>query len=263
MYYLPFKPKKACLFIFILILKVTCIAQTDTIWVNGVPTLKKPTSVPRIDSLSLKPTFLKNRIKFYPTMLIRVKPFFAYERTLRKHMSIQLGIGKAFGKDVFLESNFNINRGPSGNFLSPAELLSYAKYYNSTPLITGGIKIPFRNGYDENYITVSYLFEKINYELNSGSQIVVFYDPKLTSFVMNGVNASFGHTFIRGKNKHIIHEIFISANVSGYRISTFEAFNPYPLLHTNILYYKKAEGNINKILYGFSFGYIFGFGFGN
>ena len=69
---------------------------------------------------------IKNAIKFCPTMLIRQKAAFFYERKIIEGFSINVGIGKAFGPD-FIQNNYFTSykaQNPSTTRITPTELLN-------------------------------------------------------------------------------------------------------------------------------------------
>jgi hypothetical protein len=205
---------------------------------------------------------IKNGIKFCPTMLIRAKAAFYYERALFKGVALQLGIGKAFGKDIVQMTGFAFASGFKGsNTLRPDEILTYSDFDESSPMISAGLKIYYSGTvFDGGYISFNYMHEVVDYTLNSKVYDRPIQGSNVATFVMNGINVGFGYTLTGGNKNNIIHEFYMNTGINMFSISRFERVDYNPPIGSQVGYYKKSSVEMSKNLFGLNFGYIIGFG---
>ena len=87
---------------------------------------------------------LENAVNFTPTMLLRRKIFFNYERKVGDDFVVSLGLGKALGGDFFQEGGdlSVIDEDPDiRNTFVAYQIYSHSTYSGSSPLLFAGVNL--------------------------------------------------------------------------------------------------------------------------
>jgi hypothetical protein len=210
---------------------------------------------------------IQNAIKFCPTLLLRQKVVFFYEREITKGFNINGGLGKAFGEDpfekIFLEL---LSNNYENKQLSAGELLASAKYDDSSPFIAVGFRIYYSgNSFDGGFVDFNYRYERRDYILNptvnNGSYRIE--GSNRASFKINAFSFGLGHTFVGGQKNNITHELFLNFGIKLIKFPEYKKFDNVVTQTGNIeTVYRRTTAEISaRILPSLSMGYVFGFGF--
>ena len=204
----------------------------------------------------------KNVARFCPTMLIREKVFFAYERTLYKGLVGVAGIGKAFGKDVLQNSYFAIFSNSDNNILNPNQG-TIGTYLGSMPLLHAGIKIYFSGtAFEDAFFELNYRRERMDYLLPpivNGNSVDGENDIQ---FKMNAFSIGFGFTSVGGEKSNIVHDFYINFGLKSFNYNQYDlvsVINPVNAKLEN--FYRKSDTYAKtRIVPSLNIGYAFGFG---
>lgn len=208
---------------------------------------------------------VQNFIKYSPAALGRRKILFYYERNLVQGLSLNIGLGKAIGEDIFQKTylkNF-ANVTSNGIQVRASEIYQYSSYSGSNLYVSAGLKFYLFSGtFEDEFLQFSYARETMKYALNDKiNGIVVQGEDKIVDFKMDAFNFSFGYNFLTGLNKNLSHEILIGVGAKLISYSKIERVNYssgpyYPATFVKTNDYIKA-----KIIPSINLSYCFGFGF--
>lgn len=211
---------------------------------------------------------IKNAIKFCPTLVLRQKVVFFYEREITKGFSINAGLGKAFGEDVFEKTffdEFSLADNYEGKYLSAGALLENSKRDDSSPLISIGFRIYFSGkSFDGGFVDFNYRNERVDYVLNSTTvNSYRIEGSNRASFKINAFSFGFGHTFVGGQKNNITHELFLNFGIKLIKFPEYKKFDNVvsQFGNTETVYRRTAAEVSARILPAFNMGYVFGFGF--
>lgn len=209
---------------------------------------------------------IKNAIKFCPTLLLRQKVAFFYEREITKGFSFNVGLGKGFGSDIFERTVLDIlSIDDKSEYLKAGRLLKNSKYDDSSPLISAGVRIYYSGkSFDRGFVDFNCRTERVDYILNSTKidGYTIEGSNKL-SFSVNAFTFGFGHTFISGQKNNITHELFMNFGIKFFKFPEYKRFDnvvsQYGITET---IYRRTNAEVTaRILPSFNMGYVFGFGF--
>lgn len=207
---------------------------------------------------------VKNIIKFCPTMLLRQKVSFYYERQIIKGFAMQVGIDKAFGDDVFQRTFFGLKDYKSlDDVLNPDDLLKNAKFYGSWPGLTLSARYYFSGfSFDEAYMELAYQYEKMNYLVDPTVNAYRVEGSNTASFKMNAFSFGYGFMIMAGTKSNISHEFFINFGIKYFKYTQFD-FVTVKNAVSNREVYRKSESleQKEKLMPAINIGYRFGFGF--
>lgn len=207
---------------------------------------------------------IKNSVKYCPTILLRQKVVFFYERQVSNGLSINFGIGKAFGKD-FMEqvylSGFSELYTP--NTLSAGDIQQAGAYYGSTALISVGMRLYYSGkSFDGGFVDLNFRRETMKFLLPDAINGYPILGSKTANFKTNTFSFGFGHTFVGGQKNNITHELFTNF---GIKLITYSRYNEVPSnnpsSYTSNQYVRASTDLTTRILPAVNFGYVFGFGF--
>ena len=210
---------------------------------------------------------IENAIKFCPTLLLRQKVVFFYEREITKGFSINAGLGKAFGEDLFEKAFLELfSNNYENKQLSAGDLLASAKYDDSSPFISVGFRIYYSgNSFDGGFVDFNYRYERLDYILNptisnGGYRIE---GSNRASFKINAFSFGFGHTFVGGQKNNITHELFLNFGIKLIKFPEYKKFDNVvsQFGNTETVYRRTTAESSARILPSFNMGYVFGFGF--
>lgn len=207
-------------------------------------------------------TTIKNLVKFCPTMILRQKVMFYYERQLMDNFTINFGVGKAFGDD-FLQRSFFVSKELSddGNKLSSYVLLSNSKFDKSTPYLYGGARIYFSSTtFDEGFIEVAYRNENLEYLLNTEVNGYRVDGSNRAKFKMNAFSFGYGFIEMVGPKNNFCHELYINFGIKYFRYTQFDKV-PTSVVNSQYVYQKTNLEQKVRVLPAINVGYCFGFGF--
>lgn len=207
---------------------------------------------------------VKNVIKFCPTMLFRQKVSFYYEREIIKGFSMQVGVYKAFGDDVFQKTFFGLKDYTSlSDVINPSQLLRNSKFYSSWPGVSLSSRYYFSEfSFDEAYIELAYRYEKMNYLVDPTVNAYRVEGSNTASFKMNALSFGFGFMLMAGTKSNISHEFFINFGIKYFKYTQFD-FVLVKDAVSNKEVYRKSESleQKAKLMPAINIGYSFGFGF--
>lgn len=204
-----------------------------------------------------------NSLKYCPTMLIRRKLYFSYERRLFKPLTLTIGAGKAFGGD-FIQGTYlgaeGLLGGSSNNVVDLSTLYVYSNYYDSGFLLSAGLRLYFSGiAFDEGFVEFFYRHETLDYLLeNNVSGYPVIGDNRL-EYNMNSFSLGYGYQFTSGKKNKFTHEFALN---TGYKFFTYTQFDkistsgssPYKIVRSNNVISAKLFPTIN-LSYSLGFGF--------
>jgi hypothetical protein len=207
----------------------------------------------------------KDMVNYSPTMLVREKIFFVYERDVYKGIALTAGLGKAFGKDFVQNAwhTLNISNFSDITVLSPQQALSNCSYLGSGPLMQLGSKIYFSGTtFDEAFFEFNYRYEKINYLLNTPIDNRRIDGENDLSFKMSGFSFGFGYTTVTGEKSNLVHEFYINFGLKTFKFTHYDLLSvKNPVTDKSELIYRKADDFLStRILPSMNIGYAFGFG---
>ena len=207
----------------------------------------------------------KQAVKFYPFTFFRQKVYLSYERELFKGLSLDLGVGKAFGTD-FLQNTFltSFSSFKESNVLDPTSVFDNSSYTGSWPLLSAGAKVYFSGTtFEEAFMEFNYRYERTNYLLNNtiGSSRIDGENDMV--FNMQNFNVGFGYTGISGAKNNLVHQFYFNFgaklfNFTRYDIQSVKKFNGSG---NEIIYVKSSEMVSVRIIPAINIGYCLGFGF--
>lgn len=209
---------------------------------------------------------IKNSIKFCPTMLFRQKAVFFYEREITSGLAVNVGLGKAFGKDV-IESlffdEFSTNSVPYT--LSPGEMLVNGEHDGSSPFLSVGLRLYYSGStFDGGFIDIGYRRETMNYMLPATINSNRVEGSRSASFKMNGFSFGYGYTAITGNKNNITHEFFMNFGIKLFEYTKFDEIQVVSSTNygsTETVYRKTSTTLPARIAPAVNMGYSFGFGF--
>lgn len=210
---------------------------------------------------------IKNAIKFCPTLLFRQKVGFFFEREITNGFSINAGLGKAFGEDIFEKAFLSFSSDESENKqLSAGDLLSSAQYDNSSPFISVGFRLYYSGkSFDGGFVEFNYRNDRVDYLLNPTT--IDDYNIEgstKASFKISAFSFGFGHTFVGGQKNNITHELFMNFGIKIIKFPEYERVDNFvsPITGNSETVYQRTTAEITaRILPSINLGYVFGFGF--
>lgn len=219
----------------------------------------------RQDQSSSSEINIKNTIKFCPTMLIRQKVMFYYERDLGQGFTLNLGIGKSFGDDVLQKTFLEIRSLASdANTLSAYDMLSNSSFNKSSPFYHFGARYYFSGiSYDGGFIDLAYRYENIQYLLSPIINSNAVFGSNDASFRMNAFSFGYGFTALTGQKNNVSHEFYINFGIKYFRYTQYDMVqyqSPYSSSSQQIYQWSPLEQKI-RILPAMNIGYCIGFGF--
>jgi hypothetical protein len=264
---------KVVVFITSFLLSLNCLSQTvvtdsemDKKYAPNENSIFNTTRKKGADGKSYVPEIIiKNSVKFCPTMLVRQKALFVYERKIKDGFSASFGLGKAFGDDLFQSigpvlSTYTV----LANELRYDDLLENSTYFGSRPMLYTGLKIYFSgNAFEGGFLEFTYRREAMDYAVSSIKSIN-FEGTNIATFKTNAFTFGFGFSGVSGKKDNITHEFFMNVGLKSINYSRFEKTYIGNTVNTtpNDFVYRLGEGNLNyRIVPSMNMGYMFGFGF--
>ncbi len=221
------------------------------------------TQINRDGGGSEKEVSFGNSLKYTPTMLIRQKLYFSYERRLFKPVTIILGVGKAFGGD-FIQGTYlgslGLLGGAGNNVIDLSTLYNNSDYYDSSVLLSGGLRVYFSGtAFDGGFFEFFYRRETFEYHVQSKVGDYPLIGDNRLFYRMNGYSLGYGYQFIGGKKNKLVHEIAFNL---GFKVVNYTEFDkitgsgstPYKVIRTD----KELSVNLYPAI---NFSYSFGFGF--
>lgn len=210
---------------------------------------------------------IKNSIKFSPTMLLRQKIGFFYERQVAEGFSVEFGLGKAFGRDVIeivgLEA-FTLDE-EDANSAGAGLILNSGEYSGSSPLVHAGLRLYYSGeSFDGGYINLFYRFERLSYTLPATMNDLRVEGSRQADFRMNSFNCGFGYSTVSGIKSNITHDFFISIGIRMYEYTKFEEaevplFGSY--YSSERIYRATTSTNTVRLAPSINISYSLGFGF--
>jgi hypothetical protein len=207
---------------------------------------------------------IKNGLKLCPTALFRSRVLFYYERQIYKGLALNLGVGKAFGKDFLQYTYFSaFNSGRSTNNLTSSDLLGYSTFNGSSPYISAHLRLYYSGKtFDGGYVDFNYAYERTDFLLNTRIYNWPVNGARNGSFTMKAYNFGFGYTYTGGQKNNFIHEFFASFGAKFFAVTTFERIDGTTAIGSPDSYYRKTSlETYARILPAINIGYVLGFGF--
>jgi hypothetical protein len=206
---------------------------------------------------------IKNSIQFCPTILARQKVLFIYERALGDIVSMNFGLGKAFGNDFMQSTYFSaFSDFDSDNYLDPGTILLNADYAGSSMLLQVGLKVYFSgSSFDGSFMEFQYRRERLDYKLNPtvyGNRIE---NGNTAEFKMNAFSFGYGYKETTGINQNFTHEFFFNAGIKNFSFTKFNEIIRSNSSNNETVYQRSPLEADARILPSINIGYIFGFGF--
>jgi hypothetical protein len=203
--------------------------------------------------------YAANYIKFYPLALLRQKVLLSYQRSVVNGLAVELGLGKAFGTDIFQVGNLALFHDLFENSLSPGQIFSNSKYSSSTPFLMLAAKMYYSGkAPDDGYIEVSIRREKLSYLLNNTVDGWPVFGSQVASFKMTALTVGIGYTTGTGDTKRITHDFFVNVGIKFFSYSRFEQVAD---ANNQITYVKSSSDASARVMPAINMGYSLGFGF--
>lgn len=199
----------------------------------------------------------KNAIKFTPTALLRQKVLFWYERELFSKFTVNLGVGKPFGKDIMQQVWFALFNEftPRTDYVAVGKMQENGNFSGSGLTLAIAPRIYFDGAFEDSFFELVYMHERVDLMLqeNQPPLNAPIKGNKNVSFEMNSLSLNWGITWRAGRKEKLVNDFIIGL---GAKYFTYDAFYAYPS------YYQKSGHRLNTILFACaSFGYSLGFGF--
>lgn len=206
---------------------------------------------------------IKNAIKFVSTAIFRQKLIFNYQREVYNGLSLNIGFGKAFGRDYIQQvgttllefSNFQQDR------LNAYEIIDNSLFKGTSPYFSIGPRIYFSgNSFENGFVEFNYAYEKTEYTLNAQINGYDVRGSRGCDFVMHAFNFGFGYTFV---NNHFTHDILFNVGMKTFNFTQFDYHdNTNQMTGAIERYYIRTSKKVEaRLIPTINLTYAFGFGF--
>jgi hypothetical protein len=210
----------------------------------------------------------KNFIKLMPTMLARQRVVALFEREVFSNFSAYIGLGKAFGDDVFQKAFLQLfsSFGFDNKRLYPDEILTNSKFNKSSPLLMLGVRTYFgETTFRDGFFDFNYRYEKVGYMLEEDfiSRNNYISSDKIINFRMHAINLGYGYSTVLGDKNNFSSEFFFSVGMKYFMFDEIRiAERTLPgYIGTQTYTEKSGKFSIARIIPSINIGYCFGFGF--
>jgi hypothetical protein len=207
---------------------------------------------------------IKNTVKYCPTLLLRQKTGFFYERKIGDAVSLTLGVGKAFGKDIIEAEGmdaFSLRNNIPGS-AAPGIVIKYAEYAGSSPFFAVGLKLfYFGEAFNGAYVDLSYKHERMDYTVGEQISSYKVTGAKDASYTMNGFNFGLGFEAVSGKKNNITHDFNMGFGFKNYMCTEFKEYQ-VPSGYSTTKEYRRSAAEIQlRVAPAMNISYSIGFGF--
>jgi hypothetical protein len=206
----------------------------------------------------------ENAVYFTPSMLLRKKVYFCYERKMSDFFMFGAGLGKAFDSDFLQELGgffSSTNDFYSNDVLNAYDIYKNSTYTSSSPLLQLDIRYYPEKVFEEAFAELSYRFETMRYMLNDAIVLTPASSSREVIFTMQSLTIGYGYAWLAGKNKKMVNKFFMNAGVKYIKYPRFDNTNQRTYNYLGDVYERNETEFKTNIFLTINIGYSFGFGF--